>query len=216
MPTPSPLPSLSGIEIGQGSSAYVSKWMALKGNATRILGAGVVISADLGGVRVLSLGLQPQPPRTVTMPRTVTIPPTNHDAQDVSSSKEGPKTDEPERTYCTAARGPCPDLLSCQGTGPCELRPAGTPSAYGSFNDQMHTAAFGCSLTHDGVVNTDTNGDLPVPRADRMDPVPSPVCETPTDTIGQQLASIDGWGVDWSGKYPPWAYNMNVACPCQE
>jgi hypothetical protein len=47
----------AGIEIGQGSSAYVSKWMALKGNATRVVGTGIVVNTDLGGKVVDTLGL---------------------------------------------------------------------------------------------------------------------------------------------------------------
>ena len=40
----------AGIEIGEGSSAYISKWMALKGNATRVVGSGVVVNTDLAKV----------------------------------------------------------------------------------------------------------------------------------------------------------------------
>lgn len=47
----------AGLEVGEGSSAYVSKWMAPHANATRVLGPGVVVSADLGGRVVRSLSL---------------------------------------------------------------------------------------------------------------------------------------------------------------
>ena len=198
----------AGMQIGQGSSAYVAKWMALKGNATRILGPGVVVSADHGGARIQSFALQ-----------TVSTPAANHDAQDSLSASRGrhhPGVDAPENTYCTAGSSACPNLLSCQGTQACDSRAPGTPLAYGSFSDQSHTAAFGCSLVQDGLVSVDMEKmSDPTMRVDDEDSVPSPVCEAPADTVGQQLSRINGWGVEWSGKYPPWAYNMNVACPCQ-
>lgn len=187
----------------------MSKWMALKGNSTRILGPGVVVSTDHAGARVRSLGLQPQRP-----------PPTDLSVEDAWSPNAGsnhnhPGVSAPESTYCTAGASRCPELLSCRGDGQCVARSVGTPSAYGSFDDRESTAAFGCSLTNDGATNDGVTSADSTLAGSGGGAGPSPVCAAPTDIIGQQLSSISGWGVEWSGKYPPWAYNMNTGCPCQ-
>ena len=156
----------AGIEIGQGSSAYVSKWMALKGNATRIVGKGVVINTDRGGVvHSLGLGLT--------------------------------------ENFCDRGSSPCPELASCNGERGCSTKVAGAAGSFGSFSDSEGTAAFGCSLYDDGTAfsfaaNSVLNG----------------TCDAPSVQISEQLSTIAGWGKEWSGKYPPWAYNMNTGCPC--
>jgi hypothetical protein len=180
----------AGLEIGQGSSAYVSKWMALKGNATRIVGAGVVLNTDLGGKVVRSLGL----PSVVPPPRPTA------GAVDISDAQA-------EEDYCSAGRSACPAILSCQGDAGCGVKPSGAARSFGSFDDAAQTAAFGCALTQDGV------GDINQALTSQPGAT-APACHAPMANIANALSPIAGWGSTWSGKYPPWAYNMNTGCPC--
>jgi hypothetical protein len=142
--------------------------MALKGNATHVVGTGVVINTDHGGVvRSLGLGLAP------------------------------------DESFCDRGKSPCPELASCNGEHGCSTKAAGAVRSFGSFSDSEGTAAFGCSLCDDGTAFSSTtkaalNG----------------TCEAPSSQISEQLSTIAGWGEEWSGKYPPWAYNMNTGCPC--
>ena len=168
----------AGIEIGQGSSAYVSKWMALHGNATHIVGTGIVVNADLGGKVV----------------RTLALP----------ASEPGGEL----QTYCTAGRSACPPMASCQGDTGCSLKEQGASLDYGSFNDAASTAAFGCDLTGDGLASS-------LPPAGESGSDGGGRCTAPSENIASQLSTIEGWGSEWSGKFPPFAYNMNTACPCQ-
>ena len=169
----------AGLEVGQGCSAYVSNWMALKGNATRILGTGVVLSSEGKVLQSLGLGgALPEP---------------------------GGVTDQQHNDYCSAGRSSCPPILSCQGIHGCRLKPGGSLHSYGSFDDAADTAAFGCDLTYD-------NSGSPIVERATVDSK----CHAPLGNIGAALSSIEGWGTEWSGKYPPWAYNMNTACPCQD
>jgi hypothetical protein len=194
----------AGLEIGQGSSVYISKWMALKGNATRILGRGVVLSTDLGGKAVHSLGLpaamMPPPMAPNAGVTTATT------AAAAAVRLDGPAK-ESSLDYCTAGRSACPAILSCQGDVGCGVRPGGSARSFGSFDDSAHTAAFGCALTQDGVGDT----NLPLTSS----PGTTAVCHAPMANVAAALSTIAGWGSIWSGQHPPWAYNMNTGCPCQ-
>jgi hypothetical protein len=145
--------------------------MALKGNATRIVGPGFVISTDQGGKAVRSLGLPVPDDLTQT-----------------------------SRSFCSLGQSDCPDQLSCHGADGCHAKIPGAALGYGAFDDPASTAAFGCSLSNDGLAPT-VGWD-------------AAQCKAPVAEIGKELESMAGWGTTWSGKYPPWAYNMNTGCPC--
>ena len=173
--------------------------MALKGLATRIVGPGVVLASDMNGKAIRSLGLPAVEPGAV--PPATTAAANSHSHQ----TPEGEEA-SPARDYCSAGRSACPAILSCYGDQGCSLGNRQRPDPFGSFDDTASTAAFGCDQVADGVVGaTAANESKAGPHA---------ICRAPSARVAQELSSIAGWGSEWSGKYPPWAYNMNTGCPC--
>ena len=162
--------TFAGIEVGQGSSAYLGTWMAVNNpKAGRVVGKGAVWSLATNSL--------------------------------VASAS-------PRAGLCTAVRNAsqsgqsrCPATTSCNGIAcTTAAAAAGVGHGYGRFDDENGTAAFGCYL--EGRVATAAAGG-------------QPGCRRPAANVSVALGAIAGWGTQWSGAHPPWAYNMNTACPCQ-